>query len=177
MRRLSVLISLAAVLLLGLVAIPRLGPATAQEAADDPALAGSWRVIITRSDGVTLFSLQSFGAEGTALVTGLTAVPTPPGAPAGVLFYSPAVGVWEATGPNTANGTFVHLLANDQGQPFGTITIRTTMTLATDGQTFTAESASVLAAPDGTELATFTSTGQGMRMVAEAPSSGATPEA
>jgi hypothetical protein len=165
------------VLLLGLVATPRLGPTTAQEAADDPNFAGSWRVVISRADGVTVFSLQTYGADGTVLTSGLPVLPAPPGGEPGVVFQSLAHGVWEATGPDSAVFTFVHLRAGAEGQPLGTLTIRKTATLAADGQSFTGEAVATLADPEGNVLATFSSTEQGTRMVAEAPSEAATPEA
>jgi hypothetical protein len=177
MRRLSILISVTAILLLGLIATPRLGPTTAQEATDGPDLAGSWRVVVSRADGATFLSLHTYGAEGTVVVSGLPAQPAPPGGQPGVVFFSPAHGTWEATGPESANLTYVHLRADADGQPLGPVTIRNTLTLAADGQTFTSEAVTTLADPEGNVLATFSSTGQGTRMVAEAPSAAATPEA
>jgi hypothetical protein len=59
--------------------------------------------------------------------------------------------------------------------PAGTITPRLSITLGTDGQTFSAEFVTTLADPAGTTLATFTGTVEGTRIVAEALSAVATP--
>ena len=177
MRRVPVLLSVLAVMLLGLTAAARGAATAAQEgtpAADGPDLAGSWRVVLTFADGRTVLSLGTYGADGTAVSSGLPAMAAPPGAPPGVVFSSLAHGAWEATGPDTANITVVHLRANQEGQPLGTLTGRFAVTLDADGQTYRGDVESVLADPSGTEVVRFTGTVQATRMAAEAPG---TPEA
>ncbi|HEY7032318.1 MAG TPA: hypothetical protein VH482_13350 [Thermomicrobiales bacterium] len=168
MRRLPVLLSAVAVVVLGLVAAARIGSTTAQES-DGPDLAGSWRVVVSAADGRTFLTLSTFGADGTVLTSGLPAQQAPPGTPPGVVFVSTAHGAWAATGADTANATFVHLRANADGQPLGTITPRLGITLGADGQTFSGEFVTTLADPAGKTLATFSGTIQATRIVAEAP--------
>jgi len=178
MRRLPVLLSVVAVVLLGLVAGAHIGPATAQEGSPTAGgldLAGSWRVVISTTDGRTFLTLSTFGADGTVVSSGLPAQQAPPGTPPGVVFVGTAHGAWEATGSDTANATFVHLRASGEGQPLGTITPRLAITVGADGQTFSGEFVTTLADPAGATLATFSGTVQGTRIVAEAPSAAATP--
>jgi hypothetical protein len=162
------LLSVLAVVALGLVAAARIGSTTAQEG-DGPDLAGSWRVVVSTADGRTFLTLSTFGADGTALTSALPARQAPPGTPPGVDFVSTAHGAWEATGPDNANATFVHLRASADGQPLGTITPRLSITMATDGQTFSGEFVTTNADPAGKTLATFSGTVQATRIVAEAP--------
>lgn len=169
MRRFSIALSTLILVLLGAMVAGGGGPTIAQEAAGGPDFAGSWRVVISTADGRTFLTLSTFGADGTVLTSGLPAQPAPPGTPAGVVFVSTAHGAWEATGPDTANVTFVHLRASADGQPLGTITPRLSVTLGADGQTFSGEFVTTLADPAGKTLATFMGTVQATRIVAEAP--------
>jgi hypothetical protein len=169
MRRLPILFSILTVVLLGLVAAARTGPTTAQEAADGPDLAGSWRVVISFADGRTIVGLSTLGADGTAVASGLPVLPAQPGAPSGVEFASLGHGVWEATGPDTAIITVVHLRAGQDGQPLGTRTGRFAVALASDGQAFSGELVTTLSDPAGATVATFTATVQATRIAAEAP--------
>lgn len=168
MRRFPIILSVLAVVLLGVVATTRGGSTGAQETAS-PNLAGSWRVVISFPDGRTVFALSTYGADGTVISSGLPAQPAPAGAPPGVVFVGPGHGTWEATGSDTANVTYIHLRASSEGQPLGTLTIRATITLSDDGQTFDGELDTTLADPAGTTLASFTATVQATRIAAEAP--------
>ena len=168
MRRVPGVLSVVAVLLVGVLAVDRTGPTTAQDA-EGPDLAGSWRVAISFADGRTIVGLSTYGADGTAVSSGLPAQPAPPGAPPGVVFLSLGHGAWEATGPDAANVTVVHLRASPEGQPLGTLTARMAVTVGGDGQTYSGELVSTLADPAGNALATFSATLQATRIAAEAP--------
>lgn len=172
MRRSWVLPSVVAAVLLGLLAAGRLPPIAAEDAtpaAGGPDLGGSWRVVVSPANGPTQLTLATFSADGTATTSTLPAQPSPPGAPAGLVFFSTGHGTWEATGPDTANVTFVHLRASAEGQPLGTLTVHRDITLGADGRTFDGEFVSTLADPAGNTLATFSGTVQATRIVAEAP--------
>jgi hypothetical protein len=157
---------------LGLALAATTRHAAAQEgtpANGGPDLAGSWRVVVTASTGRTFVTLSTFGTDGTAVTSTQPAQPAPPGSPPGVVFFSAAHGAWEATGPTTANFTFVHLRASSEGQPLGTTTPRVSITLGADGDTFSGEFVTTLADPAGNVVATLTGTVQATRIVAEAP--------
>lgn len=163
----------------GLVAATAAAPrrVAAQDDAAGSNLVGSWRVALSFADGRTIGGLATHGADGTVVGSGLPVQPSPPGAAPGVVFSSLGHGSWEATGADTANITIVHLRANAEGQFLGTLTARQSVTVSADGESFSGELVSTLADPTGAEIATFAATLQATRIVAEAPASGATPEA
>lgn len=76
-------------------------------------------------------------------------------------------GVWEATGPNTANLTFSGLNPDESGDFAGTVTIRAAITVAEDGKSLTATYTVqfVFKGEDSGELGPGTVTGT--RMVVE----------
>jgi hypothetical protein len=129
---------------------------------------GSWQLTISPVQGTPAVGLATFGAEG-ALVTSVLPVEPSPGAPGGVVFVSAGHGAWEATGPDTATFTFVALGANGQGIPDGTGTIRASIALGPDGQTFSGEYVATMADPAGNTVATEQGTVPAKRIVAEAP--------
>jgi hypothetical protein len=171
MRRFALVLSALAIVLLGLLGAAGGGWTLAQEDTTDggPDLAGSWRAVISLADGRTVVALSTYGADGTVVSSGLPAQPAPPDAPPGVVFVSPGHGTWEATGPDAANATYIHLRASAEGQPLGTLTVRIAVTLGADGQSFGGDLATTLADPTGTPLATFAGTVQATRIAAEAP--------
>ena len=68
MPRFPILLSVLAVVLLGVMVAARGGPATAQGGtADGPDLAGSWRVVISFADVLTIVGLSTYGDNGTVL--------------------------------------------------------------------------------------------------------------
>ena len=145
------------------------GAQDATQTAGDAGFVGAWQVAVTLDQGSPEVSLGTFSADGT-VVTGVSPVlPAPPDAPSAVVFTSGGHGVWEATESGTAIITFVLLLADEQGQPFGTATVRGHLALDADAQTFRGEVVRTLADPEGTTLATIPGEVQGTRIVAEAP--------
>jgi hypothetical protein len=128
---------------------------------------GSWRLTVFEPDGPPTLALATFGADGT-LVTAEHPVVTPPIAP-GPVFTSSGHGEWNATDPNAAVLTFVALGSVGQGKLFGTVTIRASITLGSDQETFSGQYAATIAGPDGATLATIPGTLQATRIVAEAP--------
>jgi hypothetical protein len=80
------------------------------------------------------------------------------------------LGAWEATSPTTANLTIVADARGEDGADAGGVTIRLTITLNPDGNSYTAEGTLELRAPDGTRSGQAgPATGTATRMVVEAP--------
>lgn len=176
MRRRSVFVSIVAVVLLGLIAAGHSLTTNAQDAtprADEHGFVGSWRVTVTPPQGPPFLSLGTAGADGTMVVSPPPAQPAPD-APGGVTYMSTGHGAWEATGPETAIVTFVVSVADGQGNPFGTATIRADVALGSDGQTFSGVNVVTIADPAGNVVATISEPLQATRIVAEAPAMPAT---
>ena len=126
MRRVSLLVSLVAVVLLGLVAIRQAPTITAQDATPIAAghpLVGAWRLDTDAVDPANPLSLAVFSSDGTyteAAVDGF------------------GVGVWTPTGPTSAALTIIEQSPGDGSQPAIHNTVRGTVEVAPDGQSFTA---------------------------------------
>lgn len=165
MRRVLIGRSVVAAVLIGLFAV---GCATTPTAGGR-GFAGSWRVSVSVSQGPTFVNLSTLGADGTVVNSGLPASEPPPGGPPGVVFSSTQHGAWASTGPDAANVTFVGLAADEQGRALGTSTVRASIVLAADGNTFSGEFVTTLADPAGITVATFAGTVQATRIVAEPP--------
>jgi hypothetical protein len=134
---------------------------------DRQGFVGSWRMTFFEAEGPPTLALATFGADGT-MVAAEHPVVTPPIA-AGVIFTSAGHGAWQATGPDTAVFTCVGLGSYGQGILFGTATARSSITLGTDGQTFSGEVVWTVADREGNLLAIYPGTFQATRIVAEAP--------
>jgi len=180
MRRASLIVSVFAVMLFGFIAPGRTGPTAAQDAtpmAESQGFVGSWQVIVSFAEGPPGRSLGTIDADGT-IVASIPPVMPWPGAPGDVLFLSSAHGAWEATGADSAIVTFVALVADGQGNLFGTATFRASATLDPEGETFSGSNTVTIADEAGNTVATRQGTIQGTRIVAEAPEmAAATPAA
>jgi hypothetical protein len=128
---------------------------------------GSWRLTVLEENGSTSQALVTNGADGT-MVTSEHPVVTPPIAD-GPVFASSGHGAWRATGPGTAVSTFVGLGCDGSGAFFGTVTIRTEITLDATGETFGGVFAATIADPTGQTMAVIPGTIQATRINAEAP--------
>ncbi|MGH2561188.1 MAG: hypothetical protein ACRDJH_19135 [Thermomicrobiales bacterium] len=172
MRRSSLFVSILAIVPLGLLAVSRTGPTTAQDTtppAEGQGLVGSWRVMAVSPDEPPELSLGTFGADGTVVTSPRPVFPPMPGGPGGVIFTSAGHGAWEATGPDTATVTFVVLTADGQGNQLFTVTVRATGTLGADGQTFSGEGTRTFTDPAGNTMMTQPVVVEATRIVAEAP--------
>jgi hypothetical protein len=139
MRRFMVSLSLALVVLLGLVASgigTRAQDATPTAMSTHP-IVGSWLGMLT---GTGAAFAEVFGADGTVVI-GFQ--PTETGDPIagadGVTYLGPGVGVWEATGPHSVAITVIQALSDSTGATLGTLTIDDYLDLSDDGQTFVAD--------------------------------------
>ncbi|MDP9367176.1 MAG: hypothetical protein M3Q03_02690 [Chloroflexota bacterium] len=168
MRRASVLVSLLAVVLVGLVAVSRIaGDTVAQEATPAAGgghpIIGTWRVFLEGLPGV--HGLLTHAADGTMVSSDPITSPDPSGG--GVVFLSAAHGVWEATGPDTAAYTFQQLVADANGHLAVVVTVRGERQVSADGQTFTSAYAYSVADPAGAVLDAGGGTVRGERMTVE----------
>jgi hypothetical protein len=112
---------------------------TAQEDGSSTAghpLVGVWFVDRNIDDAADAPSLLVFHADGTMMEA------DPEG---GV-----AVGVWEATGPDSANLTIIFQESGEDGALAVTVKARVILVVATDGATFSAEYTLEFVSPDGT---------------------------
>jgi hypothetical protein len=139
MRRLALALSLALVMLLGLVAT--VGSRTSAQEATPAAAAisthpivGTWLATLTGTGGTWA---ETFAADDSVIIA---FPPTENGDPIagadGVTYLSPAVGVWEPTGPHSVAFTVVQTLSDATGASLGTVTIAGHLKLSADGQTF-----------------------------------------
>ncbi len=139
MHRFALSLSLALVVLLGLVA-PVGKSARAQEATPPAStmsthpIVGTWLAILTGTGGTWA---ETFAADGSVII-GFPATETgdPLAGADGVTYLGPGVGVWEPTGPHSVAFTVVQALSDSAGTSIGTVTIDGQLKLSEDGQTF-----------------------------------------
>jgi hypothetical protein len=179
MRRATHFVSVLAVVLFGLLTAGRPLATNAQDAAlmsEAPGVVGSWQITVAAAQEPPFQGLGTFGADGMVLVSPPPVVPSLPHGPDTVIYTSAGHGAWGATGPDSAVFTFIFLGADAQGNPFAIVTVRASITLGADEQTFGGEFVRTIADPAGNTMATEPGTIQAARIVAEAPEiSAATP--
>jgi hypothetical protein len=171
MHRSLLFMTVFTIVALGLVTLVRTGATAAQDGtpiAAGKGFVGSWQVSVSFAEGPPSRSLGTIDADGTIVASIPPAMPWP-GTPGDVLFLSSAHGAWEATGSDSAIVTFVGLVADGQGNLFGTATFRASATLDPDGETFSGSNMVTIADEAGNTVATRQGTIQATRIVAEAP--------
>jgi hypothetical protein len=141
---------------------------------DGQEFVGSWRLTVTEAQAPPFLALGTFGADGNVVVSPPPVVPPSPHGPAKLVHTSAGHGAWEATGADTAILTFVLLAADEEGNPFATRTIRASLLLGADGQSYSGEFEATVADPSGNVMATESGTIQATRIIAEAPGTSAT---
>jgi hypothetical protein len=104
----------------------------------DHPLVGTWVADTDSADELPPTDVFTFSSDGTYLEVnaGGTA----------------QAGAWEATGATTANLTIVSFEGDDEGNFYGTVTIRASIEVSADGATLTAEYTIEFTNPDGTSL-------------------------
>ncbi len=153
----AVVLALALALVGSLAAGLSMRDAQAQETATQGhPLVGTWLAdtdLESATNGLDLFTFSSDGTYVDVEVDG-----------------SAQLGAWEATGATTAILTIVAYEGDDEGNNFGSVTIRASIEVSADGASFTAQYTLEFTDPDGT------STGEagpgmatGTRLVVEAP--------
>ena len=171
MRRATLVVSILALALLSQLAANRSPATNAQDATSmaGQEFVGSWRLNVTEAQAPPFLALGTFGAEGTVVVSPPPVVPPSPHGPATVVHTSAGHGAWEAAGPDAAIVTFVLLAADEQGNLFATRTVRASLTLGADGQSFSGKFEATVADPGGNVMATESGVIQATRIIAEAP--------
>lgn len=129
MHRMSILVSVIALVLAGSLAVPRLPMARAQEqpsTAGHP-LVGSWLVSVSvegQAPGAGLpadvNSLVTYFADGNVLVANAGQLPPLP--PGSGLFFTEGHGQWVATGERSAEASWTSLVLDQTGGLSSTIT-------------------------------------------------------
>ena len=179
MRRVSILLIVAAVVLLGALALERGGGAGAQNAtpaamAGHP-LVGTWRTTYTEAgDEVTHSVVDTFAADGTLVTIEALVLDV---APDVVLFNTPALGTWEVTGDDSAAYTAEYFSSDGEGNFAGTVTVSGTRRASGDGQTLTGEFAYSVVDPGGNVIAAGRGTDVSTRLAVVPMESLATPAA
>jgi hypothetical protein len=172
MRRISVLHSVPAVALVGLLAAGR-APATTTQDATPPAggagVVGSWRVVVGGVSGRTYPALITFAADGTMTVSEPPVLPAPPGAPYAQLRFSGGHGAWASSGERAAAITFDLLAADETGNPLGAFTVRGTVEVDMDGRRWDGGWDAVVTDPAGNVGPAFAGTFSGTRITVEPP--------
>lgn len=127
MRRPTVLLSLLVIMVVGLVTIGRPGlRGVAQDGtpvAGDQELVGSWIITVQTDGGPSFINLSTFMPGGVQITT----------APDGPLGH----GVWEPTDEGAYAVTIVFPDFDQDGALKDKVTVRSTVTLSPDGDTFT----------------------------------------
>ncbi len=157
MRRMLLLLSLVAVVLLGVLAAnhPALGTvgqeATPAATTEHP-LVGAWRVV-PDPPGPPLV-LIVYHADGTLVYSGPALAPAPQGSPARLVFDTPAFGVWEPTGDRSAALTASLIETDEQGTFLGTLTFHGTVDLDDARNAYRFAGVVEVADPSGVVVAT-----------------------
>jgi hypothetical protein len=94
-------------------------------------------------------------------------------------FAGPGVGAWRATGERTADWTikFLNLAGEPGGFVSGVVTVRSSLTIATDGNSIVEDAVIELIASDGTNVGTFPFSTTHVRVAVEPPPPLGTPAA
>ena len=163
MRRIPVVLLLAAVVLLGVLAFARSLPTDAQDAGDG--FVGSWRVVII-DEGNPSPALLTFHDDGTLTGAEMPVVKPPPGTPIQALMISGVAGAWAADGEGAAL-TFDALAADPTGSVILRGTVRGELRLDAGGDTFSGAFTLTRSDMAGSPLPGGSGTVQGTRIVVE----------
>jgi hypothetical protein len=128
------------------------------------ALIGSWRVAgvpvgawpVPGRPGFD--TIETYTADGPVIDSGIPLHPAPTDSPYKLVFYSAGHGTWESTGERSAIVTFVRLMADEDGNALGTLTIRVAAEVGVDGQTFSGTFVTTAVDPAGAVLVAFPGT-------------------
>lgn len=162
MRRLVVLVSLVAAVVLGITTIGRSSGTIAQEATPEATaghpLVGTWILDTDTADPTNAPSLSVFTSDGTSFDSAADGT---------------NAGVWEATGPRTAAFTLVGVF-EEEGFG-GSYTARGTIDVTEAGDALTATYSYTGVAFDGTVLTTGEATAEGSRLPLQSAEAVGTP--
>ena len=174
MARLTALI--AGLVLLGLLGAGAYHAGRAQEAPAGAGFVGAWQVSPTIG-GQTAVALTTFTADGTVFTSNRPVQPAPEGLAANVIVQSLGHGSWAATRERTADLTFVILQTDTAGAFRGTRTIRGSLELSDQGDSWSGTFSATIADAGGTEIATQVGQVEATRIAVEPMSPASTPPA
>ncbi|MBA2276338.1 MAG: hypothetical protein H0W06_01130 [Chloroflexia bacterium] len=163
MPRVSYLLTTLAIVAIGLGATIVSTSATAQEDGaipPDHPLIGTWRVTGT-SAGEEFPLITTWSADGT--VVGIEPLVLAVG-PDFVVFNTPSLGTWEATGDDSGAFTVETLASDGQGNFAGTVTVSGVWQASEDGQAVTGTYAYSAADPMGNVIVAGQGTDEGTRL-------------
>lgn len=124
----------------------------AQDAASNThPLVGTWLAQVTINDGEPRPALLVYGADGSVLAPQPPSMPGFPGM-ASIIYVSPAAGVWQAEGDNTAWVTFGLLVSDDTGAVLGRFSFNSRLEVAPDGMSYTQQYTATFHDATGTAL-------------------------
>jgi hypothetical protein len=157
MRQVSVIVSIVAVVLVGLLGPGRLTGLRAQEAtpaSGNHPLVGSWEVQLAfEGQGpVELTNLITFGGEGVVLAASGGQLPGVPAVFGSGLVLTEGHGAWEATGERGAVATFRFLTLDQVGGISSTNTASMTVEIDAGGDAFAGSFALDSVSPDGNPM-------------------------
>lgn len=171
MRRISVPLSVAVVLLLGLAAVVQGGSIRAQEStpvSNPHPVVGSWWVNLAVTGAMDQeAALDTFAADGTLIASVKPVSPAPPDAPFALIFTSLMHGSWTAVTPNQVAMTVIRLQTDEGGNYLGTVTVRAVLDVNSDGQRLSGPFTYEVADPAGNVAASGTGTAEGTRLEVE----------
>jgi len=180
MHRVSYLLTILALVVLGLGATILSTSATAQEDSATPPdhpLIGTWRLTVTE-EGVSSPAIATWSADGT--YSDITP-PVAAIAPDFAVFATPAFGAWESTGANSGAFTAEYFYSDGEGNLRTTRTTSGEGQVSDDGETATGSFAYLIVAPDGTVVhagqGTFEATRLAVVPMDELPTPAASPAA
>ena len=133
--RLSLVGALIAAVAVAAVAIMGRGQTTPVDAGSGTGIVGSWEVTV---DGRAPSQLITFTADGSVLFSSGVAYQVPPQVGLGVtrVFSSAGHGTWARMGERRYAGRFIAMLFDDDGRLVITFTSDFTLTLNSDGDSF-----------------------------------------
>jgi len=161
MKRPTLLATFVLTALVALIGVFAIGPSLQDTSAQDTAtlghpLVGTWLADTDPEDqtnALETFTFTSDGAYIAAEADGWV-----------------SLGSWEATGATTANLTIVSYESDEEGTNFGSVTIRATIEVAADGNSFTAQYTFEFTDPAGvSDGEAGPGTATGTRLVVEGP--------
>lgn len=176
MFRVSYLLTILAVVALAFGATVYSNPATAQEDSSIPPdhpMIGAWRSTVTDA-GEEFQTIDIFSADGTVISVDPLVFAVEPDF---VIFETPALGAWEATGDNSGAFTAEYFSSDGQGNFAGIVTISGTRQTSDDGQTATGEFAYSVVDPAGNVIVAGQGTDESTRIAVVPMESLATPAA
>lgn len=158
------------------VAATAMSPTTAQENGElppDHPLIGTWRVTVSEGD-LQFPAVFTFSADGTYsdITPNVSAI-----APDFVVFSTPSLGVWEATGETSGAATSQYFFSDGEGNLSTIGTLSHESEVSDDGQAVSGAFAYSVAAPDGTVVHASGGTFDGTRLAVVPMDSLATPAA